>query len=307
MTAEGTATARTTRRLEPKDRIDQKLFGSAKGVPWDPHGGVHPGRGRPKRAQVLPIPAAVGAEHAEAGVGPDEATRPEEAAAEGDGDRAEPRDAPRDEAEEVVTPRGDADVAMTVGGGDPAERMRGPKRPQGEDDGELGGSTGDEPPATRQRVAAVMSSDGDLDDKALELLQAPPSDYPMAEEHPEEVGAATELALGRLKVNSVYGDVTASFARQHLKPITARWERKWVWNSSFQSWDVKARYVAREFRSMGFRDDFFAPSATHTYGRIVDYVAVKEDRMTFEIDAQDAHYHAEEHEPMCVDAPEEYN
>lgn len=92
-----------------------------------------------------------------------------------------------------------------------------------------------------------------------------------------------------------------------MMKVTARWERRWVWNKDTQEWEVKPRYVAREFKAMDpYRDDLFVPGAAHSTGRVIDYIGVKEELVTVEIDAVDAYYNAEETEAVYVPAPIEF-
>ena len=97
----------------------------------------------------------------------------------------------------------------------------------------------------------MVSLEEEIDPLLLDVLQEPPSNYPEMSEHPEEVGPSTTLALDRLELNKVYEVVESQFARQNLTYISARWERRWVWDAATQTWVVKSRWVAREFKAMG--------------------------------------------------------
>jgi hypothetical protein len=158
-----------------------------------------------------------------------------------------------------------------------------------------------------RRVQGVLALDEEIDDETLDVLNQPPSEYPRYSEHPDEVEASTNVALGKLDGAGVYETVTVKFAEDNLMKVTARWERRWVWNKDTQEWEVKSRYVAREFKAMDpYRDDLFVPGAAHSTGRVIDYIGVKEELVTVEIDAVDAYYNAEETEAVYVPAPIEF-
>ena len=104
--------------------------------------------------------------------------------------------------------------------------------------------------------------DEEVGSDLLDVLQMPPSDNPRMDEHPEEVWPSTKLALERLEQNGVSEVVESAFAKENLSYLSARWERRWVWAASTQSWTVKSRCVAREFKTMDpYRDDCFVPGA----------------------------------------------
>ena len=141
----------------------------------------------------------------------------------------------------------------------------------------------------------------------MDVLNQPPSQHPRYDEHPDQVGPSTTICLDKLEGAGVYEVVPISFAQENLAYISARWERRWVWNKESAEWEVKSRYVAREFKAMDpTRDDLFVPGAAHSTGRVIDFVAAKEDMVTVEVDAVDAHYNAEETEPVYVNAPAEF-
>ena len=57
---------------------------------------------------------------------------------------------------------------------------------------------------------------------------------------------------------------------------------------------------------MGQLDDLFAPGAAHSTSRVIDFLALKENVVTFELDAVDAYYQAVQSEEIFVRPPKEY-
>ncbi len=133
-----------------------------------------------------------------------------------------------------------------------------------------------------------------------EHLRDQGADDPTTATDEQLVAAGTARCLEGL---ARYG-VVDLVPRKHAKgkAISARLDHVWKWSSESKGWEVKTRYVAREYKWMEKRDDLFTPGATQHEGRIVDFIALREDQPTFTLDAEDAYYHVNEPEDVWVEA-----
>ena len=68
-----------------------------------------------------------------------------------------------------------------------------------------------------------------------------------------------------------------------FKSMTTRWEKGWKEKNGV--WKMKVRFVGREYKWAEHREDLFSPGATHSAGRIIDFLALKMGLETFEADA----------------------
>ena len=66
-------------------------------------------------------------------------------------------------------------------------------------------------------------------------------------------------------------------------------------------WKMKVGFVGREYMGAEHREDLFSSGATHSAGRVMDFLALKMDLGTFETDAVDAFCQAPEHEEVVVE------
>jgi hypothetical protein len=286
ITPEGRHRARTVRRLEPARRADVELMKNSVGTPWNPQTGTT--RGRPRATPQVATPAPP-VEASGAGEAP---ARGDEPAGEGAGPGGVPEAA---DPSEPRTPSAsmDEDVAEAVEVSIAGEHERPPVEE---------GS-----PEKRQRVAMMVRehSVDELDENMWsELGENSGADYVMTDEEIDK--EATQAALDKLIENGVFKDIPRSEALCH-KHITSRWEKQWRLKGDTKEYELKVRFVGREYKWQELRDDLFAPGATHSCGRIIDYLSLKNSGWTtFELDAVDAFYQAPEHENVVVDPPEEY-
>ena len=64
---------------------------------------------------------------------------------------------------------------------------------------------------------------------------------------------------------------------------------------------MKVRFVGRKYKWVEHREILFPPGATHSAGRMIDFLALKVGLETSEADAVDAYYQAPEHEEVVVE------
>ena len=62
-----------------------------------------------------------------------------------------------------------------------------------------------------------------------------------------------------------------------------------------------AFFLAREYKWAVHRVDLFSPEATHSAGRVIDFIALKLGLETFEADAVDPYCQASENEDVVVE------
>ena len=113
----------------------------------------------------------------------------------------------------------------------------------------------------------------------------------------------TEKALDQLQEQGVVQDVPADSV-EGVKHLATRWEKSWRMREV--KWKYKVRSVGREYKWQEFREDLFAPGASHCTSRIIDYLALKKGSTTFAFDAIDACFQAPATENIVVDPPPEY-
>ena len=76
----------------------------------------------------------------------------------------------------------------------------------------------------------------------------------------------TEKALDQLLEQGVVQDVPADSVAG-VKHLTTRWEKCWRMREG--KWQYKVRFVGREYKWQEFREDLFAPGASHCTSRIM--------------------------------------
>ena len=84
--------------------------------------------------------------------------------------------------------------------------------------------------------------------------------------------AAVEKHIENLIANHVVRDIPREKGAG-MKKLTTRWVKAWRFRDG--AWDFKARLVGREYRWQEFRDDLFAPGASHCVSRVIDFLALK--------------------------------
>ena len=289
-TTDGRVLARTVRRLPVGSGTDIALLRESIGTPWDPMlGTVVPEKNIPMpvpevfRREVVPLiqeaePPIVKTRNEGQTVEPkqeQEQERGKNLPAEASPSSAEPgtsdhdTDAPMtdDEARGRLRERDD-------------EQQDPPRRKRYKQVGKL---TVDEDPAD------YLGDAGELDWSEERLL--------------ETDRVETEKALDQLLEQGVVQDVPADSV-EGVKHLTTRWEKSWRMREG--KWKYKVRFVGREYKWQAFREDLFAPGASHCTSRIIDYLALKKGYTTFAFDAIDAYFQAPETENIVVDPPLEY-
>ena len=290
LTTEGRVMARTVRRMPAGSGADTTLLRESIGTPWDPIlGTVVTENNIPMpvpevfRREVVPLVQEVEPPivkmHGEdqtveqKQVHEHERTKnfPAEASASSTGPSASGHD---------------ADVPMT----DDDTRGRSRERDDEQQDPprrkrykQVGKLTVDENPAD------YLGDEGELDWSEERLL--------------ETDRVETEKALDQLLEQSVVQDVPADSV-DGVKHLTTRCEKGWRMREG--KWQYKVRFVGREYKWQEFREDLFAPGASHCTSRIIDYLALKKGYTTFAFDAIDANFQAPETEDVVVDPPLEY-
>ena len=89
-----------------------------------------------------------------------------------------------------------------------------------------------------------------------------------------------------------------------FKSLTTRWDKRWKMKDG--AWKMKVRFVGREYKWADHREDLSSPGATHSAGRMIDFLVWKTGLETFEADAVDACYQAPKHEDVMVEPAPEY-
>ena len=110
--------------------------------------------------------------------------------------------------------------------------------------------------------------------------------------------AASKAALGLLLANGVVRDIPRAEGVE-MKHLITRWERGWRKRDA--GWEYKVRFVGRENKWQGFREDPLVPGASYCTGRIVDILWLKRGVPTFAPDSTDAYHQAPELEDVVVD------
>ena len=76
------------------------------------------------------------------------------------------------------------------------------------------------------------------------------------------------------------------------------------WVCQIRGEEVRARFVAREFRSLDpFRDDVYTPASEQPTARVIDLIMVKRGWLAVVIDAVCAYFQAEEDENVDTEPP----
>ena len=79
------------------------------------------------------------------------------------------------------------------------------------------------------------------------------------------------------------------------KRVTTRWDL------DRRNDEIRARFVAREFKGDEIMYDVFAPSPTPSTGRVIDYLSLKKSYHTFTADVSNANFHVDRDEGCYVD------
>ena len=288
LTTDGRDMARTVRRLPAGSGADTPLLRESIGTPWDPM------LGTVATENNIPMPEVFHREVAPAvreGETPIVKTHGEDptVAQKQEHEHERTENFP---AEAIASSTGpsvsghDADVPMTD------DETRGRLRER--DDEQQ-----DPPRRKRYKQVGKLTVDEDPADYRDDV-----DEFDWSEERLLETDRVeTEKALDQLLEQGVVQDVAADSVAG-VKHLTTRWEKCWRMREG--KWQYKVRVVGREFKWQEFREDLFAPGASHCTTRVIDYLALKKGHTTFAFDAIDAYFQAPETEDVVVDPPLEY-
>ena len=292
LTTEGRVMARTVRRLPAGSGADTTLLLESIGTPWDPMlGTVVTENNVPYR---MPVPEVFRREVVplvQESEPPIVKTHGEDQTVEQKQEHEQERakNLPAEASASSIGPSvsgHDADVPMTD------DEVRGRLRER--DDEQQ-----DPPRRKRYKEVGKLTVDEDPEDYLGDAGELDWSEERLLETDRVE----TEKALDQLLEQGVVQDVPADSVAG-VKHLTTRLEKCWRMREG--KWQYKVRFVGREYKWQEFREDLFAPGASHCTSRIIYYLALKIGFSTFAFDAIDAYFQAPETENIVMDTPLEY-
>ena len=303
-TNRGVYHVRTVKRMQESEQTQLAMLQGVTAVPWNLKGSFPEAKmsreflpGMADGGAFATVPSASGV-----GPGSEEPALNREAAQQASavlrGDAAAPA-APQ----QSGLPASSSAVPPAVTSVEPRGSKRSMEDSPGKDDSAMVDDPSIPDDAMAGRVECVEFSDVCAVDHCDEIAeQLPPEEVEDPDGKgfdPAAVRKGKDRELANMEKYPIFRPVRRDLVDGPL--ISTRWE------CQLRGEEVRARFVAREFRSLDpFRDDVYTPASEQPTARIIDLIMVKRGWPAVVIDAVCAYFQAEEDENVFTEPPREW-